>query len=99
MTVDRRGFLKAGTAAAAGVALGGPFQGFLARTALAASVGQQVDAPPLVPTPDLRTPGVNRLALPPGFQYRTFDPTGAPMVGGTVPGNHDGMGASVATWC
>jgi secreted PhoX family phosphatase len=44
---------------------------------------------------DLRD-GVNRLALPPGFAYRSFDPTGTPMeFGGALPGNHDGMGAFV----
>lgn len=92
--VDRRSFLKGTTAAAAGFALGGPFQGFLARSVGAA--GPPVPAPPLMPVADLRD-GVARLALPPGFAYRSFDPTGAPMAfGGNLPGNHDGMGAFVA---
>ena len=92
MTVDRRTFLKGGTAAAAGLALGGPFQGFVARAAGAAGRGQQDRRAAARAHADLRD-DVNRLALPPGFQYRTFDPTGAPWSGGTVPGNHDGMGA------
>ena len=36
MTLDRRTFLKGGSAAAAGIAWAGPFQGFLARAAGAA---------------------------------------------------------------
>jgi uncharacterized protein len=91
MGVDRRTFLKGTTAVAAGAALGGPFQGFLARTA--GAIGPPAPAITLTPTSDLRD-GVQRLALPPGFSYRSFDPTGAPMAfGGNLPGNHDGMGA------
>jgi secreted PhoX family phosphatase len=89
--VDRRSFLKASTAAAAGVALGGPFQGFLARSAAAA--GRTIADPTLVPVADLRD-GTLRLKLPSGFAYRSFDGTGTPMSsGGVLPGNHDGMGA------
>lgn len=89
--VDRRSFLKGSTAAAAGLALGGPFQGFVARSVGAA--GPPVPTVPLAPVPDLRD-GVERLALPHGFAYRSWDPTGAPMAfGGALPGNHDGMGA------
>ncbi len=100
MAVDRRTFLKGGTAAVAGVALGGPFQGFLAHAA-GPGVGHKIDPPPIAPTPDLRG-GVNRLGLPPGFSYRTFDVAGDAMVGGTIPSNHDGMAAfpgAVATSC
>lgn len=47
---------------------------------------------PLVPTPDLRD-GVVRIALPEGFQYRSFSPAGAVMTDGNrVPLAHDGMG-------
>jgi secreted PhoX family phosphatase len=47
---------------------------------------------PLVPTPDLRD-GVERIALPEGFQYRSFSPAGAMMSDGNrVPLAHDGMG-------
>lgn len=89
--VDRRTFLKGTTAIAAGAALGGPFQGFLARAAAAA--GPSPASPTLVPVKDLRD-NVERLLLPPGFSYRSFDPTGTPMAfGGNLPGNHDGMGA------
>ena len=91
MGVDRRSFLKGSGAVAAGAALGGPFQGFLARTVSAA--GPPVPAPTLAPVADLRD-GIERLSLPPGFAYRSFDPTGIPMAfGGNLPGNHDGMGA------
>jgi uncharacterized protein len=96
MALDRRTFLRAGTATAAGVALGGPFQGFLARAA--GAVGRQ-GAPALVPTRDLRDNAL-RLALPPGFAYRSFDANPNTMSDGTpqdrtitLPGNHDGMGA------
>ena len=42
---------------------------------------------------DLRD-GVLRLALPPGFAYRSFDANPTTMSDGTtLPGNHDGMGA------
>jgi uncharacterized protein len=89
--VDRRTFLKGTTALAAGAALGGPFQGFLARTA--GAVGPSAASPTLTPVADLRD-GVARLALPPGFSYRSSDPTGIDMAfGGKLPGNHDGMGA------
>ena len=91
MALDRRTFLRGGTAAAAGIALGGPFQGFLARAAGAA--GPQRPALPLALVPDLRD-GALRLALPPGFAYRSFDANPTTMADGTVlPGNHDGMGA------
>jgi secreted PhoX family phosphatase len=91
MDVDRRSFLKGTGAVAAGAALGGPFQGFLARTVTAA--GPPVPAPALAPVADQRD-GVARLALPPGFAYRSFDRTGIPMAfGGNLPGNHDGMAA------
>jgi secreted PhoX family phosphatase len=46
---------------------------------------------PLVPTPDLRD-GVSRIALPKGFQYRSFSLAGATMSDGhRVPLGHDGM--------
>ena len=47
---------------------------------------------PLVPVPDLRD-GVMRIALPEGFQYRTFSRAGSTMSDGNkVPLAHDGMG-------
>jgi secreted PhoX family phosphatase len=46
---------------------------------------------PLVPAPDLRD-GVVRIALPEGFQYRSFSTSGAPMSDGNlVPLALDGM--------
>ena len=93
MALDRRSFLKGTSAAAAGVAFGGPFQGFLARAASAA--GPPVPTPTLSDVADLRD-GVNRLKLPPGFRYRSFNPTGRGdgHSAGNLPGNHDGMSAS-----
>lgn len=91
MAVDRRTFLKGATAAAAGAALAGPFDGFLARAA-GAGGHDPVVQPPLAEVADL-SDGVIRLSLPPGFQYRSFNPTGEAMAfGGALPGNHDGMG-------
>jgi secreted PhoX family phosphatase len=52
-----------------------------------------VTPPTLVPTADLADNATLRLAVPPGFQYRSFDRTGVGMANGTVPGNHDGMAA------
>jgi secreted PhoX family phosphatase len=47
---------------------------------------------PLAPAPDLRD-GVERIALPRGFQYRSFSPAGTTMSDGhQVPLAHDGMG-------
>ena len=47
---------------------------------------------PLVPTADLRD-GVKRIALPEGFQYRSFSLAGSLMSDGNkVPLAHDGMG-------
>ncbi|MBA3292269.1 MAG: hypothetical protein H0T40_00690, partial [Geodermatophilaceae bacterium] len=83
--VDRRTVLKAGAVAA----LAGPFAGFFAREANAAPASAA--GPDLVGVPDLRD-GEIRLALPRGFSYRSFQPTGEPLRGGaTVPGRHDGM--------
>jgi len=85
--VDRRTVLKAGAVAA----LAGPFAGFFAREANAAPASAA--GPNLVGVPDLRD-GEIRLALPRGFSYRSFQPTGEPLRGGaTVPGRHDGMAA------
>jgi secreted PhoX family phosphatase len=97
--LDRRSFLKRGAAASAGAAvLGGPFAGFLASPAAARRRGQQAAVQPLlVDTPDLAD-GVVRLALPAGFQYRSFQPSSrsAPLIlddGSSLPGRHDGMAA------
>jgi secreted PhoX family phosphatase len=93
--IDRRTFLKSGLTLAGGLALAGPFQGMLARAALA-----QAGPPrphkgfgPLVPIPDKRD-GEIRLLLPKEFNYRSFSYTGESMSDGyTVPGRQDGMAA------
>jgi secreted PhoX family phosphatase len=90
--MDRRRFLQAAAALGGGALTGGPLQ-----TMLASAVGA---APPdrfqvLGPVEDLRG-NVVRLHLPPGFQYRSFHDTEAPVVlhdGTALPGRHDGMAA------
>ena len=88
--VERRTVLK-GTAGAA--LLGGPFAGFAALPAEAASRRPRFDR--LRPIPDERD-GEVRLHLPKGFRYRSFHDTETPVVlddGTNLPGRHDGMGA------
>ncbi|MGH2683674.1 MAG: alkaline phosphatase PhoX [Actinomycetota bacterium] len=94
-TIDRRTLLKKGLTAAGGLAFAGPFQGLLARAALAQTgrppMGEGFG--PLVPIPDKRD-GVVRLWLPEDFNYRSFSFTGETMSDGvTVPGRQDGMAA------
>jgi secreted PhoX family phosphatase len=86
--IDRRTFL-AGSAAAGGAALAGPFAGFVAGPAAGSP------SPTLGPIPDLRD-GQVRLWLPEGFQYRSFHDTEQPVLlddGTVLPGRHDGMAA------
>jgi len=93
--IDRRTFLKSGLTVAGGLALAGPFQGMLARAALAQGGLPPVRKGfgPLVPVPDKRD-GEIRLLLPKGFNYRSFSYTGESMDDGyTVPGRQDGMAA------
>ena len=93
--LDRRGFLKTSAGVAAGTAvIGGPFQGFVATAAQGrVGSGRGLDYGPLFPVRDKRD-GAERLALPRGFQYRSFNPAGSELTDGTVtPGNHDGMAA------
>lgn len=93
--LDRRSFLKTGAAATAGgLALGGPFQGVVAAWA-AADEGRRPRSGsgygPLYPVADRRD-GEVRLALPKGFNYRSFNEAGTPLSDGSAtPGNHDGM--------
>jgi len=94
MSIERRTFLRGGMAVAGGVLAGGPFQGFVARDAMAEPKG---NAPfrALRAIPDARD-GKVRLHLPEGFSYRSFHDTEFPVVlrdGTTLPGRHDGMGA------
>lgn len=90
MTINRRRFLARTIAGSAALAVGGmgPFRGFArVRAASSASYG------PLRPSGDL-SDGVERLALPDGFHYRSFHHAGDTLRDGTVvPGYHDGMGA------
>jgi len=90
--LDRRTFLRGAAVAAGGAVLGGPFQGFVARSAAAAPEPGRRD---LRPIPDRRD-GVVRLWLPTGFHYRSFHDTEFPVVlddGTALPGRHDGMAA------
>ena len=94
--IGRRAFVKGGIGVAAGAALAGPFQGFVAHAAGAAP-SKVPDLGPLGPVADARD-GVVRLHLPPGFQYRSFHDNQAvprPTLdgGAFVPGRHDGMAA------
>jgi secreted PhoX family phosphatase len=93
--VSRRNFLRGAAAVAGGLSLAPALQGL----GLLASTGRAQAAPgdggygPLVPTPDLRD-GVERLALPKGFKYRSFGWAGETMSDGNkTPLAHDGMGA------
>jgi hypothetical protein len=90
--LDRRTFLRGAAVAAGGAVLGGPFQGFVARSAAADPGPRRRE---LGPVPDLRD-GAVRLWLPAGFQYRSFHDTEFPVVlddGTALPGRHDGMAA------
>jgi uncharacterized protein len=89
--IDRRTFLRGSAATAGTVVLGGPFQGFAARAANAASLAAPL--PSLGPVKDHRD-RVVRLWLPRGFQYRSFHDTETPVIlpdGTDLPGRHDGM--------
>jgi secreted PhoX family phosphatase len=97
--LDRRSFLKKSAAMTAGAAvIGGPLAGFLARPALAGTGRDDLNA--LKDVQDLRD-GVVRLALPDGFQYRSFQQSRRPPTppnvqlddGSMLPGRHDGMAA------
>ena len=93
--VDRRSLLK-GAAVTSAALLGGPFQGIFASAAGAAAAlpgrkGKRLGYGPLAPVPDQRD-GLERLLLPRGFSYRSFDVTGDTLTDGTaIPGRHDGM--------
>ncbi|MEU4391404.1 alkaline phosphatase PhoX [Kribbella sp. NPDC023855] len=94
MSIERRTFLRGSMAVAGGILAGGPFQGVVARDAMAEPKG---NAPfrALRPIPDARD-GKVRLHLPEGFSYRSFHDTEFPVVlrdGTKLPGRHDGMGA------
>ena len=90
--IDRRTFLRGAAVTAGATVLGGPFQGFAARTADASN---RPSFRELGPVPDARD-GKVRLWLPKDFNYRSFHDTEAPVVlddGTILPGRHDGMAA------
>jgi secreted PhoX family phosphatase len=93
--VERRQFLR-GAIAAAGTAVALPaLQGlnFLSARGRVYAASGKGGYGPLVPTADLRD-GALRLALPEGFQYRSFSISGDVMSDGQiVPIAMDGMGA------
>ncbi|MPZ15170.1 MAG: DUF839 domain-containing protein [Chloroflexi bacterium] len=100
--VTRRAFLTRSAALATGAALGPSLlQGLTVRSALGASDALARRRPQdgggdygsLQPQADLRD-GVERLALPDGFRYRSFGVGGTPMADGNLtPLAHDGMAA------
>jgi secreted PhoX family phosphatase len=92
--LDRRSFLKTSAAVAGGAAIAGPFAGYVAAPAVARPGRRPVT---LVDVPDHRD-DVVRLALPDGFNYRSFQPSSrtSPLTlddGSKLPGRHDGMAA------
>ena len=91
--LSRRTFLAGSAAAAAGAALAGPFQGYVAHAGRKGQSTTSAGYGPLVAVPDARD-GVVRLELPAGFSYRSFHTTGTVLDDTSVlPGRHDGMAA------
>jgi len=89
--VTRRSLLRGGAATAVGLAVAGPFRGFVAHAER--GMPRIAGYGPLVAVPDQRD-GVVRLELPEGFQYRSFHHAGDVMGDGSVvPARHDGMTA------
>jgi secreted PhoX family phosphatase len=89
--LDRRQFVQGAAVAAGGVAVAGPFSGYLANPVAARPSTPTV----LSPVADERD-GEDRLLLPDGFHYRSFHDTAAPVIlddGTTLPARHDGMAA------
>lgn len=91
--LDRRSFLRRGAFALGGaLVLPGGLVGLNGAHRVYASNGEGGYGP-LGPKADLRD-GVARLALPDGFQYRSFGVAGTPMSDGNLtPLAHDGMTA------
>ena len=89
--IDRRTFLRGSAATAGAVMLGGPFQGFVARAANAASPKPSF---PLGPVEDMRD-GIVRLWLPKGFHYRSFHDTETPV---TLPTTARRSRAATTGW-
>lgn len=73
--------------------MAGPFEGLVSYASGPRSSGRASLLGPLGPVPDRRD-GVVRMALPPGYSYRSFGLTGSEMSDGSVtPGRQDGMAA------
>ncbi len=97
-TMDRRGMLKAGGTATAGLAIAAPLSGLMTYQAQAATneAGAQTEPAvspygPIAPVADLNT-GLYLLQLPQGFSYRSFSWDGDLMNDGQrVVSSHDGM--------
>jgi secreted PhoX family phosphatase len=90
---DRRSFLRQTATIAAAAATLPALQGLdmLARNGRVQAAPGNGGYGPLLPKPDLRD-GVVRIALPEGFQYRTFGVAGQVMSDGNkTPLAHDGM--------
>lgn len=99
--LDRRGFLRRGFGAAAGIALAQRLDLLTATAAGASSrsdAARRTDRPsgaygPLYPTRDQAT-GLELLMLPRGFEYISYGWTGDLMDDGApTPSSHDGMAA------
>ena len=94
--ISRRTLLRGAIAGAGAVAVGGPFAGFLAGPAGAATKAAPNPGLPLRDDiADLRD-GQIRLHVPAGFQYRSFHDSEYPETlddGTALPGRHDGMAA------
>jgi secreted PhoX family phosphatase len=91
--ISRRGFLRGGATITAGAfalpALNG--LGIMAQHGRAYASDGRGGYGPLSPVADLRD-GVERLALPAGFHYRSISVAGTPMTDGNLtPLAHDGM--------
>ncbi|MGH7306493.1 MAG: alkaline phosphatase PhoX [Candidatus Rokuibacteriota bacterium] len=98
--LDRRAFLKTGTAVAAGIGIATPFHALRARADQRRDHGRDrerscgADYGPLAPVKDATT-GLPLLLLPAGFEYLTFGWTGDVLADGKTltPSSHDGMAA------
>ena len=91
-SLTRRSLLRGAAGTAVGLAVAGPFRGYVAHAER--GFPRSHGYGDLGSVTDLRD-GEVRLELPPGFRYRSFQPRGEAIAGTAVPlpGRHDGMGA------
>ena len=95
-TMNRRSFLRGGTAALAVTSAAGGLTGLMARAAEAKPYGngRDLQAPNNGGYGPLQSDPAGVLALPAGFSYVRFGETGQPMSDGApTPAMHDGMAA------